>query len=208
MSTYVGLGFDARHKKSKMPLAELEGILRRGEARLSLDVATFTMMIRTARTIPLLNDAILCVQEKSSKNYFTGKLGELPHPNIVLPDRLQFGAACRKEAHKILLQCVGGLSHVHVGGSEKFDAFIYQEAVCSKLLAEHGHTVTEKLPGQIAKLAKDAGLSNSNRDFHPAFKSPQHPSSLRMTSLAAKEYLEQDGTAANDENVQQIKGRA
>jgi hypothetical protein len=189
-------------------LKRVEERLRRGEAHLSEEVAVLTMMIRTAKTIPLLNDATLCIQEKSSKAYFSCKLGELPHPSIILPDRLQFGAACKNEAYKLSVLCSDGVSHVHLGESESFDAFIYQEVVCSRLLAEHGHTVTRELPRQIAKLAKEAGLSSSNRDFHPAFKSPPPPSSHHVTSRSARTFLEQEGVVATDGMISKVKGQA
>jgi hypothetical protein len=196
------------YKMGRPELRHVEEHLRRGEAPLSLDVAALAMMIRTARTIPVLNDATLCIQEKSSKAYFTCKLRELPHPSIVLPDSLQFGADCEREAHSLLLLCAAGQSHICIGESKNFDAFAYQKAICSRLLAEHGCTITKELPRQIAKLAKKVGLSRSIKDFHPAFKRLQLPSSCRLTSLVAKKCLEEADIVVTDETIQQIKGQA
>jgi hypothetical protein len=125
-----------------------------------------------------------------------------------LPDSLQLGAACEREAHSLLLLCAGGQGHVYLGESESFDAFAYQGAICGSLLAEHGCTITKELPRQIAELAKKAGLSRSIKDFHPAFKRLQLPSSCRVTSLVVGKCLKEAGIPVTDETIQQIKDQA
>jgi hypothetical protein len=142
---------------------------------MSLEVAGLTMMIRAARIIPSLENATLCVQEISTKEYFSCKLRELPHASLVLPDSLQFGAMVQKRVEFWVGQSASGVSNFCLGDTDTFSASVYQESVCRRLLAEYGYVGDERqLPEKIAKIAKDKGMCNSTKDFLPSFKSGQH----------------------------------